>query len=239
MVTMWSTSQPPSPARAPLDPAELALALKPFGDSRMLPRGVRRSARCWRGNVETCSTDWLCVGRSSDVPVSGLRGRVGRRATAYCSRGTATACCARSRTPAGTAATSCCPAAARPRRPGDRVPVPRVDLPARRQPDRGAGLQGHRRALRPVDARPRARARCTSGTGGCSSTAPGRRRTSPSTSASSRRSSRRTTRSTGHRRVPHVRRRGQLEGHRRELPGVLPLLDDPPGAVPDLAAEQR
>ena len=37
----------------------------------------------------------------------------------------------------------------------------------------------------------------------------------------------------------HLRRRGQLEGHRRELPGVLPLLDDPPRAVPDQPADQR
>ena len=42
------------------------------------------------------------------------------------------------------------------------------------------------------------------------------------------------------RRRPALLRAGdQLEGHRRELSGVLPLLDDPPGAVPDQPADQR
>ena len=44
---------------------------------------------------------------------------------------------------------------------------------------------------------------------------------------------------TGDSRDPRVRRRGQLEGHRRELPGVLPLLDDPPRAVPRQPADER
>ena len=61
----------------------------------------------------------------------------------------------------------------------------------------------------------------------------GRGAPSPSTSATSRTSSRRTTpRTLVTAETPRVRRGGQLEGDRRELPGVLPLLDDPPRAVP-------
>ena len=41
------------------------------------------------------------------------------------------------------------------------------------------------------------------------------------------------------RRPAFLRAGHQLEGHRRELPGVLPLLDDPPGAVPDQPTDQR
>ena len=40
-------------------------------------------------------------------------------------------------------------------------------------------------------------------------------------------------------RDPRVHDRGQLEGHRRELPGVLPLLDDPPRAVRGEPAGER
>ena len=43
----------------------------------------------------------------------------------------------------------------------------------------------------------------------------------------------------GDRGDPRVRRRGQLEGHRRELPGVLPLPLDPPRAVPGQPARLR
>ena len=41
------------------------------------------------------------------------------------------------------------------------------------------------------------------------------------------------------RRAAHVRGRGELEGHHRELPRVLPLPADPPGAVPGQPADQR
>ena len=41
------------------------------------------------------------------------------------------------------------------------------------------------------------------------------------------------------RRAAFLRARHQLEGDRRELPGVLPLLDHPSGAVPHQPADQR
>ena len=43
----------------------------------------------------------------------------------------------------------------------------------------------------------------------------------------------------GDRRPALLRAGHQLEGHRRELPGVLPLLDHPPRAVQDQPADQR
>ena len=113
-----------------------------------------------------------------------------------------------------------------------RLPLPRVDLPAGRVAARAPRLP-RRRRLRPVGARPARAAGSRTGTAGSSSTRPGRPATSPSTSASledivapyapeTLRVLRRA----------RVRDRGQLEGHRRELPGVLPLLDDPPRALP-------
>ena len=42
-----------------------------------------------------------------------------------------------------------------------------------------------------------------------------------------------------HRRHPLLRARDELEDHRRELPGVLPLLLDPPRAVPGQPAAER
>ncbi len=56
---------------APLDADELALALKPFGSSRMLPKAayVDPAVLAWeQGHV---FSGWVCVGRSADVPMPG------------------------------------------------------------------------------------------------------------------------------------------------------------------------
>ncbi len=56
---------------APLDPDDLALALKPFGSSRMLPKAayVDPAVLAWeRAHV---FSGWLCVGRAEDVPTGG------------------------------------------------------------------------------------------------------------------------------------------------------------------------
>ena len=129
--------------------------------------------RCWRGNASICFDDWLCVGRSSDVPVTGgLRaesvggyGVLLTRDADGVLRAFENACRHRGHEllPCGGSAQApraiVCPYHAWSyRHDGSLIGAP--------------GLQGHRR-LRQVDARPQAGARCTSGTAGSSSTAPG------------------------------------------------------------------
>jgi Rieske 2Fe-2S family protein len=58
---------------APLDPAEVALALAPFGESRLLPRDAYVSDEVLEWERRYLFDDWMCVGRSSDVPPTGLR----------------------------------------------------------------------------------------------------------------------------------------------------------------------
>ena len=181
---------------APLDPAQLELSLAPFGSSRMLPRDAYLAE-----DVLAWEREHLFA--RLDVPGSLRRDQAGRAAcasrsatTASCSPATRRACSAPSRTPAATAATSCCRAAASADARGDRLPLPRLVLPARRQPDRRARTSRRSTAFDTVDARPQAGARCRSGTAGSSSTGPAR----PSDFADAHRrargrSSRRTTRS--------------------------------------------
>ena len=112
------------------------------------------------------------------------------------------------------------------------MPVPRVDLPARRQPGRGAraprasSFDKPSLGLKPVEVRE------WHGWVFVDRTGRGRRLRGAHRRARGR-SWRRTTRQTLVTPVvARVRRGGQLEGDHRELPGVLPLLDDPPRAVP-------
>ena len=58
---------------APLDPKQVALALAPFGESRLLPRDAYVSAEVLEWERRYLFDDWMCVGRSSDVPPTGLR----------------------------------------------------------------------------------------------------------------------------------------------------------------------
>ncbi len=55
---------------APLDPHELALALKPFGSSRMLPKAAYVDADVLEWERRNIFSGWICVGRSSDVPAN-------------------------------------------------------------------------------------------------------------------------------------------------------------------------
>jgi len=58
--------------RAPLDPAELALSLAPFGESRMLPRDayVSDAVFSWEQR-HLLEGGWICIGRTEDNPNPG------------------------------------------------------------------------------------------------------------------------------------------------------------------------
>ena len=68
-LTVWSVSSPrpsvaPAPA-APLDPAAVAAALRPFGASRMLPPAAYTGPAVFRWEQQHFfGASWLCVGRS-------------------------------------------------------------------------------------------------------------------------------------------------------------------------------
>ncbi len=53
---------------APLDPDDLAMALKPFGSSRMLPKAAYVDADVLAWERRHIFSGWVCVGRASDVP---------------------------------------------------------------------------------------------------------------------------------------------------------------------------
>ena len=57
---------------APLDPAGVALALEPFGASRMLPRAAYVDPPVLAWEREHLFGGWVCVGRSSDIANGGL-----------------------------------------------------------------------------------------------------------------------------------------------------------------------
>jgi glycine betaine catabolism A len=57
---------------APLDQAQLALALAPFGSSRMLPRDAYLSSEVLDWERRYLFDDWMCLGRSSEIPTGGL-----------------------------------------------------------------------------------------------------------------------------------------------------------------------
>jgi glycine betaine catabolism A len=63
------TTTPP----APLDPAQLALSLAPFGESRMLPRDAYLSPEVLGWERRHLFDGWMCLGRSSEIPDGGLR----------------------------------------------------------------------------------------------------------------------------------------------------------------------
>jgi len=53
---------------APLDAGELALALKPFGTSRMLPKAAYVDPEVLAWERRNIFSEWMCVGRASDLP---------------------------------------------------------------------------------------------------------------------------------------------------------------------------
>ena len=201
-----------------------------------VPTPTRRSST---GSSSTSSAAAGCASaaaRRSPSPATSGRSRSAR--AACCWSGTRTGCCARSPTPAGTAATSCCRAARGPAQ-RDHLPVPLLDLRA------GRRRCASRRASRTGEA-------STSRAAGLSSCP------SPSGTAGLRRRLRRRAAplADAPRRLdalvaPYEPERlviagrhdydvdGQLEDPHRELPRVLPLPDDPPGAVRGQPAEER
>jgi len=58
---------------APLDPAQVALSLAPFGSSRMLPRDSYLLPEVLEWEHRYLFDGWMCVGRSSDIANRGLR----------------------------------------------------------------------------------------------------------------------------------------------------------------------
>ncbi|WP_432476456.1 aromatic ring-hydroxylating oxygenase subunit alpha [Nocardioides sp. GXQ0305] len=58
---------------APLDPDQLALALRPFGESRMLPRDAYLSPEVLDWERRHLFEGWMCLGRESDIPQGGMR----------------------------------------------------------------------------------------------------------------------------------------------------------------------
>jgi glycine betaine catabolism A len=58
---------------APLDPDQLARSLAPFGDSRMLPRDAYLSPEVLDWERRHLFAGWMCLGRSSEIPLGGLR----------------------------------------------------------------------------------------------------------------------------------------------------------------------
>ena len=66
-VERWRPMLSPDVPPAPLDPAEVALALAPFGSSRMLPRAAYLDDAVLAWEREHLFGGWMCVGRSDDV----------------------------------------------------------------------------------------------------------------------------------------------------------------------------
>jgi glycine betaine catabolism A len=63
----------PSIPPAPLDQAQLALSLAPFGSSRMLPRDAYLSPDVLAWERQHLFSGWMCLGRSAQIKPGGLR----------------------------------------------------------------------------------------------------------------------------------------------------------------------
>ena len=224
----------------PFDPVDLEPALRPFGQSRMLPAGRLHLAAGVRLRAGTL------LRRVLDL--RGPRGRPGgdRRPAGGAGSARAGVLLARGDRRAGAGLRQHLPPprprAARGRRAdhqADRaLPLPRLDLrPGRVPAGRARVPRAHRVPTRPSTAWSSCRWRA--GTGSCSSTAPATPRRSPSTSAPSTTWSPPTGRSGWSPGQPRLRPGLQLEGDARELPRVLPLPAHPPRAVPGQPAGQR
>ena len=58
---------------APLDPAELAATLRPFGESRMLPVAAYTSPEVFAWERDNFFSGWICAGRSADIAEPGMQ----------------------------------------------------------------------------------------------------------------------------------------------------------------------
>ncbi len=58
---------------APLNPADLAASMRPFGDSVMLPAEAYTSEEVFAWERENFFSTWLCVGRGADVAEPGMQ----------------------------------------------------------------------------------------------------------------------------------------------------------------------
>ena len=131
---------------APLPAEEVAAAYAPFGRSRMLPAAAYVDPAVFAWEQANFFAGWVCLGRGDDLAEAGSQTRRHRRRRRRAADPRPrTARCAPSPTSAGTAATSCCPCGVVAQQARDRLPVPRLDLPARRLAARRAGLPGRRR----------------------------------------------------------------------------------------------
>ena len=227
------------PAPVPAD--GLAAALAPFGQSRMLPReayvdpgGVRvgAAAHLLRLDVRRPRRRPAARRAAQRAVGSGANGVLLVRGDDGAVRAFANTCRHRGH--------ELLPCGATDQAPQHRLPVPRVGVQARRHAAQRAGLHATSRASTPA---------ASSGWPNCAwsnwhgwlfvdpsgqdaefadhvAGTRGRHRAVP-------------PRGPDDRRAALLRAGHQLEGDRRELPGVLPLLDDPPRAVPDQPADQR
>jgi Rieske 2Fe-2S family protein len=62
---------------APIDPELLALALAPFGSSRLLPRAAYTDPAVLAWERDNFFGDWVCLGRSADIAAPGSQRAVG------------------------------------------------------------------------------------------------------------------------------------------------------------------
>ena len=220
---------------APLPADGVAAAMAPFGQSRMLPREAYVDPAVFEWEQRHIFSGWTCVGHASDLAAVGAQKAVGTGPNAVL--------LVRGEDKVRAFANTC-------RHRGH-------ELLACNQTTKGRGIvcPYHSWSYR-LDGRAPQRARLHEGR------RLRRRRVRARRTAAGelarlavRRPERRGRRfrrarrglGRGHRAVPArgpdrrrpalLRARDQLEGHRRELPGVLPLLDDPSGAVPDQPAD--
>jgi Rieske 2Fe-2S family protein len=142
---------------APLDPAGVAAALRPFGESLMLPAEAYTSDQVFAWEQRNFFSGWMCVGRSADVASRGTSAPNGSRATSVllvrdedgALHAFANTCRHR-----GHELLQCGASTSRPR---GRLPVPRLDLRAGRLAAGRARVQGGR-DVPPRGARPAPRA---------------------------------------------------------------------------------
>ena len=222
---------------APVDPAALAAALLPFGESRMLPPAAYTSAEVFEWERRHFfGGGWTCAAHGSQLPAPGAQLAVETGdGGALLVRGEDGGPRVREHLPAPR------PRAAAVRLVGDRP-----------NPSSARTTRGRTRSLASCAARrlPRAprlrRVRVAAGVaaGGGVARAGVRRRVGRggrAAAAGGARPDRRPVRAgaAGRRGDPRLRRRGELEDSDRELPRVLSLPDDPPGAVQRVAAAQR
>src|SRR5260370_24513620 len=75
---MLDPGRPPAYPPAPVDPGELAQALRPFGASRMLPRAAYTDPAVFEWERRNfLGGGWVCVARGAHLPAPGAQLAVG------------------------------------------------------------------------------------------------------------------------------------------------------------------